>query len=95
MWQSRYFMLGHVIWTQAINSTIASTENFAKEVCNIMKRYCNKDWGDIPEEDKKANNHAITCNERVLAAYETSEGKIYVITEWDRSRTTILYSEEY
>lgn len=42
------------------------------------------------------NDEAIkNGNDRVLAAYETSQGKIYIITEYDRSYTTILFSHEY
>lgn len=95
MWKSRYFMLGRITWTRTINDTIANCARFAKEICAIMNRYCNKDWGDMAADDKEANNKAITCNKRVVAAYETSEGRVYVITEWDRSRTTILFREEY
>ena len=34
-------------------------------------------------------------DDRILASYETYKGKIYIITEWDRSSTTILYPHEY
>ena len=61
-----------------------------------MIRYKNQDWGNLCEEDKKLNDEAIkTGNGRILAAYETSKGKIYIITESDISATTILFSEEY
>ena len=48
------------------------------------------------EEDKQMNDEAIKSgNDRILAAYETSKGNIYIITEHDRSATTILFADEY
>lgn len=95
MWKSSHFMLGRIVWTRKINDLVAESGKFAKEICNIMNRYCGKDWGEMSEEDKELNNKTITCNERVFASYQTSQGKVYVITEWDRSITTILFASEY
>lgn len=48
------------------------------------------------EEDKKKNDKAIASGEdRILASYKTSEGQIFIITEWDRSYTTIMFADEY
>lgn len=48
------------------------------------------------EEDKQMNDEAVRSgNNRILASYETSKGKIYIITEHDRSATTILFANEY
>ena len=42
------------------------------------------------------NDEAVRSgNNRILASYETSKGKIYIITEYDRSATTILFADEY
>ena len=42
------------------------------------------------------NDNALrNGNDRILAAYDTSEGKVYIITEHDRSATTILFADEY
>lgn len=88
--------MGKTVWTRGINNTIADNAKFAKEVTKAMQRYKNHDWGDLGEEDKTLNDEALTGgNDRILAAYNTSEGKIYIITEWDRSVTTILFAEEY
>ncbi len=54
------------------------------------------DWGDVCEEDWAANELALKEGSRVLSAYRTSKGvKFWVITEWDRSVTTVLLPEEY
>ena len=48
------------------------------------------------DEDKEMNDKALgTGAARVLAAYDTSEGRVYIITEQDRSYTTILFANEY
>ncbi len=88
--------LGKLVMTRGINNCIADDGNFAKEVLKALSRYKNHDWGKLCEEDKQMNDEAIkNGNDRVLAAYETSQGKIYIITEYDRSYTTILFSHEY
>jgi len=68
----------------------------------FLKRHQSGDWGDLCDEDKKANEEAISHEgepekqQRVFSAYKTSAGeKIWVITEWDRSVTTLLLPEEY
>lgn len=54
------------------------------------------DWGEVCEEDKQINNDAIRFGERVLSAYTSSSGdKFWIITERDRSVTTILLPEDY
>ena len=48
------------------------------------------------DEGKETNDNALrNGNDRILAAYNTSEGKIYIITEHDLSYTTILFTHEY
>lgn len=53
-------------------------------------------WGELCKEDKELNDLAVEQGDRILSAYRTSKGvKIWVITEWDRSVTTILLPEDY
>lgn len=53
-------------------------------------------WGDLGPEDRKANDEAVRTGERILSAYELPDGtRVWVITEADRSVTTILLPEEY
>lgn len=53
-------------------------------------------WGDVCDEDKAANDQAVRQGDRVLSSYPLSTGKrIWIITEWDRSVTTLLLPEEY
>ena len=53
------------------------------------------DWGDLRQEDKALNDQAVESGDQVMAKYLTSKGKIWIITEWDRSATTILFPCEY
>jgi hypothetical protein len=62
----------------------------------VLHRYISADWGDLSLGDKKANDNAVeTGNDRILAAYNTSEGKVYITTEWDRSYTCVMFAEDY
>ena len=84
-----------IVWTSGITTAANGNYKFFSEVMNSLNRFAAGDWGDICEEDKQANEYAVTHNERILARYETSEGPIYIITEWDRSATTVLFTDEY
>jgi hypothetical protein len=54
------------------------------------------DWGDLGESDKKANEAALKHGDRLVSSYEiTPDTKLLVITEWDRSVTTVLTLDEY
>ena len=53
-------------------------------------------WGEVCKEDKELNDWAVENSERILSAYRTkTDVRIWVITEWDRSVTTILLPEDY
>lgn len=59
-------------------------------------RHLTKDWGDLCEEDKEANEEALRIEARIFSAYQLATGvKLYCITEWDRSVTTLLCASEY
>ena len=54
------------------------------------------DWGDLEDEDRKSNEVAINLGERIFSAYTIPNGpNIWVITEADRSATTVLLPDEY
>lgn len=62
----------------------------------FLSRHVNGDWGELTEEDKRENEFSVTRHLRILSAYTLSTGvKIWLITEADRSATTILLPEEY
>lgn len=54
------------------------------------------DWGDICDEDRQLNEEALTMDYRLMSVYNVEPGlKLWIITEADRSVTTILLPEEY
>ena len=61
-----------------------------------LHRHQSGDWGDLGEEDRAENNFSLKTGLRVLSAYHTSDGiKFWIITEANRSATTILLPSEY
>jgi hypothetical protein len=60
----------------------------------LVRHQCG-DWGDLETEDKRANDQALKHGSRLLSAYLLGTVKLWVITESDRSVTTILLPSEY
>ncbi len=89
------FQLGKLVMTSGIQSIINEEPSYQYELINYLNRYLNEDWGDLCDSDKQMNEDAIINNERILASYTTTGGNIYIITERDRSYTTILLRSEY
>lgn len=90
------FKLGQLVWTRGINDKVADDENFAKLVTDSLKRHAKGDWGDICDEDRQENELSLEKGFRLLSVYEAKAlPKIWIITEADRSVTTILFPEEY
>lgn len=93
------FKTGKLVLTRGVNDLTAENTAFAKFVTKSFLRYMNQDWGEMDAEDKAQNDNAVKFgNDRISAAYEHSkhpEWKIWIITEWDRSATTILFPYEY
>lgn len=90
------FPLGQMVMTRGVNDLIAENEAFAKFVTQSLIRHAKGDWGDLSPEDKEENNLSLKKELRLLSAYETPDlPKIWIITEADRSVTTILFPDEY
>ena len=93
------FSAGKIFMTAGINERIAEDEQFAKFVLMSIRRHLKCDWGDLGEEDKGLNDAALNPEvpDRLFSAYEFNgkADRIYIITEWDRSYSTILFPKEY
>jgi len=62
----------------------------------FLLRHVAGDWGELSEDDRNENERSLQHGFRLLSAYSTSRGrKIWILTEWDRSATTILIPDEY
>lgn len=92
------FELGQVVATKGMSERMEKDIKFNAFIGKSFQRYMKFDWGDMEDEDKELNNKAVESGEeRILAVYiypDTKE-EVYIITEWDRSVTTILFPHEY
>lgn len=89
------FQLGQVVCTRAVNDALVDNASFAEFVTGCLKRHASGDWGDLGDEDQKENNYALGKYLRLFSAYNYRDKKIWIITESDRSATTILFPNEY
>ena len=63
---------------------------------DLLRRHALGDWGDVPDEDWKRNDRAALQGERILSAYQLPTYEtICIVTECDRSTTTLILPEEY
>tara|TARA_R100000005_G_C4977121_1_gene188144 strand:- start:1270 stop:1527 length:258 start_codon:yes stop_codon:yes gene_type:complete len=62
---------------------------------HYLSRHCNGDWGDVCKEDSELNDESLKVGNRLLSSYLVGDEKLWVITEADRSVTTLLLPEEY
>ena len=87
------FPLGQVVATPGALRALEKAEQLPAE---FLDRHVNGDWGEVPDGDKQENEVSVEQGFRILSAYTTSAGeKIWIITEADRSSTTILLPSEY
>ena len=85
------FPMGRLLATPAALEQI-SDEDFA----DALIRHLRGDWGEVCPEDRRRNNLALKKGMRLLSAYHTKEQtKFWIITEADRSATTVLLPEDY
>jgi hypothetical protein len=83
--------LGQVVMTPGVSGELTN-----EEIHNALYRHRCGDWGMVCPFDWNENDEAMTTGCRVLSAYESSTGvKFWIITEWDRSVTTVMLPEEY
>ena len=87
------FALGTVMLTPG---AVAALEHAGQTPEQLLARHSFGDWGQLDAEDWARNTHALENGLRLLSSYRLRDNtKIWVITEWDRSQTTILLPEEY
>jgi len=86
------FELGRTLATPGALSTMT---NFKIDPALLLNRHVTGDWQDMDADDQEANREAVNQEARVFSAFVFGEVKFWVITEADRSSTTILLPEEY
>ena len=73
----------------------ASLRLTTEEVLTALRRHASRDWGDLCPEDTLANDTALRQGGRLFSAYGHGQHRFWVITEADRSVTTVLLPEDY
>lgn len=87
------FPLGRLFLTPG---AIEALETSGQQPFDFLRRHQSGDWGDLGREDQRENEFSISRALRILSKYHTAKGEaLYVITEADRSATTILLPSEY
>lgn len=85
------FPLGRIVTTPGVAEKILIYDQIG-----ALHRFRNRDWGEMDVEDIRSNDQALRDGERLLGSYTGSNGeKFWIITEWDRSVTTLLLPDEY
>jgi hypothetical protein len=86
------FTLGRIVATPAARETLGEL-NYSS--LDLLRRHMSGDWTEMDVEDQQANREAIVEGDRVFSAFTIQGIKFWVITEADRSATTILLPSEY
>ncbi len=87
------FRLGRLLMTPGAQQALDAA---GQNPFIFLLRHASGDWGDVDDEDKQSNELGVAQGRRILSAYRTSQSdRIWLITEADRSVTTILLPEEY
>jgi hypothetical protein len=87
------FQLGRIFATPAALEALGTT---GVSIINLLIRHMRGDWGDVPEVDRQQNELALSVDLRLLSSYPLPDGeKVWVITEADRSATTVLLPGDY
>jgi len=82
--------------TCATPGAVEALSDAGQEAALFLHRHQSGDWGDLSEDDKQENEFSVDKELRIFSAYHLSDGtKIWIITEADRSVTTILLPSEY
>jgi len=87
------FSLGQVCLSSSANVLFSEGKI---DVNQLINRHISGDWSDMCEDDQFENQHAVACGDRIFSSFKLSDSQnVWVITESDRSVTTILLPDEY
>ena len=89
--QKRRFPFGDLFVTAAVDKTIDPTD-----IAQALNRHAQGDWGDVCEDIRKENELSLAEGYRLFSVYYDRNGiKFWIITERDRSATTVLLPDDY
>jgi hypothetical protein len=85
------FRLGKIVATPNVVNQITNAD-----ILSAIQRHQAGDWGSLTDDDRAANDRALVEGTRILSAYNGANGtRFWIITEADRSVTTVLLPEDY
>lgn len=86
------FELGRIVATPG---ALALCQEAHVSPSSLVARHAAGDWGELDTHDRRENQRALKDGARILSSYQTSQGRVWIITEADRSSTCLLLPEEY
>ena len=87
------FRAGQLVMTAGVNDLV---QRGALNPVPYLRRHLDGDWGDLCDEDRRSNDAALKNGDRLFSSYQVAPDlKLWIITEWDRSVTTLLLPSEY
>lgn len=86
------FKLGRIFATPA---AVDALDRTGASIVDLLIRHMRGDWGDLPEQDRQQNELALAGGARLLSGYPVGTARIWIVTEADRSSTTLLLPDEY
>ena len=89
------FRMGMLVFTDGIAERAFNDAAFIEFIDQSVNKHRVGNWGDVSPSDWDSNNEAVKSNDRIVSAYQYGDERIWIITEWDRSVTTILFPDEY
>ena len=85
------FQLGRIVITRA-----AIAEVSPEDIFSAVRRHAQGDWGNVEPDDRQTNDEAMRCGDRLLSSYQSARQiEFWILTEWDRTVTTILLPSDY
>lgn len=83
--------LGRTVATPAALAAVSPLD-----IAAALRRHASGDWGEVDPDDRAANDDAVRSGERLLSVYRSANGTTFwVLTEADRTATTVLLPDDY
>lgn len=86
------FPLGQIVATPG---ALALLDRGAVNAASLIQRHKSGDWGNVPPEDAEQNDASVVNGNRIMSSYPIGDDRLWIITEADRSSTTLLLPDEY
>jgi hypothetical protein len=95
MLEAKMIQLGKLVMTSGMSHWAGHDAARMEGILHLVKKHQSGNWGEVDSEDWQANDQSVEEGTRILSSYTLFGEKIWVITEWDRSVTTVLFPSEY